>query len=199
LRDSHPLTFLGLCLLFTRLADGVDQLNNILLIGMTNRKDLIDEALLRPGRLEVQVEISLPDEKGRFQILQIHTSSLLEFVSFLKCAFLPANSLRHTPQAQALKRRRGPAQPGDEHQELFWRRTKRSAKSCADCCRCILKFVRLGLVRSATSFAMNRMVKAANKVELDPSVQQNLKVNKDDFSMGETRCDSVQLFDLICV
>lgn len=31
--------------------DGVDQLNNILLIGMTNRKDLIDEALLRPGRL----------------------------------------------------------------------------------------------------------------------------------------------------
>jgi vesicle-fusing ATPase len=31
--------------------DGVDQLNNILLIGMTNRKDMIDEALLRPGRL----------------------------------------------------------------------------------------------------------------------------------------------------
>jgi len=35
--------------------DGVDSLNNILLIGMTNRKDLIDEALLRPGRLEVHV------------------------------------------------------------------------------------------------------------------------------------------------
>jgi vesicle-fusing ATPase len=33
--------------------DGVDQLNNILLIGMTNRKDMIDDALLRPGRLEV--------------------------------------------------------------------------------------------------------------------------------------------------
>lgn len=31
--------------------DGVDSLNNILLIGMTNRKDLLDEALLRPGRL----------------------------------------------------------------------------------------------------------------------------------------------------
>ena len=56
--------------------DGVDQLNNILIIGMTNRKDMIDEALLRPGRLEVHVEISLPDEPGRAQILKIHTSHM---------------------------------------------------------------------------------------------------------------------------
>ncbi|OTB04896.1 hypothetical protein M426DRAFT_320473 [Hypoxylon sp. CI-4A] len=56
--------------------DGVDQLNNILLIGMTNRKDMIDDALLRPGRLEVHVEISLPDEHGRVQILNIHTSKI---------------------------------------------------------------------------------------------------------------------------
>ncbi|CCC05252.1 unnamed protein product [Sordaria macrospora k-hell] len=58
--------------------DGVDQLNNILLIGMTNRKDMIDDALLRPGRLEVQIEISLPDEHGRGQILKIHTSKMKE-------------------------------------------------------------------------------------------------------------------------
>ena len=58
--------------------DGVDQLNNILLIGMTNRKDMIDDALLRPGRLEVQVEISLPDEHGRQQILKIHTAKMKE-------------------------------------------------------------------------------------------------------------------------
>ncbi|PPR94389.1 hypothetical protein GOBAR_AA26279 [Gossypium barbadense] len=58
--------------------DGVESLNNVLLIGMTNRKDLLDEALLRPGRLEVQVEISLPDENGRFQILQIHTNKMKE-------------------------------------------------------------------------------------------------------------------------
>ena len=56
--------------------DGVDQLNNILIIGMTNRLDMIDEALLRPGRLEVHMEISLPDEKGRYQILNIHTAKM---------------------------------------------------------------------------------------------------------------------------
>lgn len=56
--------------------DGVDQLNNILLIGMTNRLDMIDEALLRPGRLEVHIEISLPDEHGRVQILTIHTAKM---------------------------------------------------------------------------------------------------------------------------
>ncbi|KAJ7693898.1 vesicular-fusion protein SEC18 [Mycena rosella] len=56
--------------------DGVDSLNNILIIGMTNRLDMIDEALLRPGRLEVHMEISLPDEKGRFQILNIHTAKM---------------------------------------------------------------------------------------------------------------------------
>jgi vesicle-fusing ATPase len=45
---------------------------------MTNRRDMIDEALLRPGRLEVQIEIGLPDEAGRLQILNIHTARLRE-------------------------------------------------------------------------------------------------------------------------
>lgn len=56
--------------------DGVDALNNILLIGMTNRKDMLDEALIRAGRLEVHIEVGLPDEKGRLQILKIHTSKV---------------------------------------------------------------------------------------------------------------------------
>jgi len=58
--------------------DGIDSPPNFLVIGMTNRKDLLDPALLRPGRLEVHVEISLPDEPGREQILRIHTTSLRE-------------------------------------------------------------------------------------------------------------------------
>lgn len=56
--------------------DGVDSLNNILLIGMTNRRDLIDTAILRPGRFEVHIEIGLPNEEGRRQIFDIHTKEL---------------------------------------------------------------------------------------------------------------------------
>ncbi|SCL98005.1 N-ethylmaleimide-sensitive fusion protein, putative [Plasmodium chabaudi adami] len=56
--------------------DGVNSLNNILLIGMTNRIDLIDEALLRPGRFELHIEISLPNKEGRIQILNIHTKNM---------------------------------------------------------------------------------------------------------------------------
>jgi vesicle-fusing ATPase len=58
--------------------DGVEALNNILIIGMTNRKDLMDEAILRPGRLELHVEIGLPNEKGRLEILNIHTKKMRE-------------------------------------------------------------------------------------------------------------------------
>ncbi|KPI86717.1 putative vesicle-fusing ATPase putative N-ethylmaleimide-sensitive factor [Leptomonas seymouri] len=58
--------------------DGVNSLNNVLLIGMTNRLDLIDEAILRPGRFEVHVEIGLPDEDGRVEIFRIHTRGMRE-------------------------------------------------------------------------------------------------------------------------
>eukprot|EP00767_Chilomastix_cuspidata_P004247 gnl/Chilomastix_cuspidata/438.p1 GENE.gnl/Chilomastix_cuspidata/438~~gnl/Chilomastix_cuspidata/438.p1 ORF type:complete len:809 (+),score=213.63 gnl/Chilomastix_cuspidata/438:158-2584(+) len=58
--------------------DGVEAVNNVLVIGMTNRKDLIDEALLRPGRFEVHLEIGLPDEEGCHEIYKIHTHSMKE-------------------------------------------------------------------------------------------------------------------------
>ena len=58
--------------------DGVSALNNVLIIGITNRRELLDSALLRPGRLEVDIEVGLPDERGRAQILDIHTRGMRE-------------------------------------------------------------------------------------------------------------------------
>ena len=51
--------------------DGIDRLDNVLIVGITNRKDLIDEALLRPGRFEVHLKINAPTLRGRREILSI--------------------------------------------------------------------------------------------------------------------------------
>jgi vesicle-fusing ATPase len=56
--------------------DGVKDMENVLVIGLTNRMDLIDPALIRPGRLEVHVEVKEPNEEGRREILQLHMSGL---------------------------------------------------------------------------------------------------------------------------
>lgn len=58
--------------------DGINSLNNVLIIGMTNRLELLDEALTRPGRLELKIEIGLPSETGRRQIFDIHLAKLKE-------------------------------------------------------------------------------------------------------------------------
>lgn len=58
--------------------DGVNQLRNVLIIGMTNRIELIDPALLRAKRIGIHIEIGLPDKEGRQQILQIHTAAMRE-------------------------------------------------------------------------------------------------------------------------
>jgi len=47
----------------------------ILVIGATNRADLLDEALLRPGRFDRQVKVDLPEKEGRLRILEIHTKN----------------------------------------------------------------------------------------------------------------------------
>ncbi len=60
------------------LMDGLDEVHNTLVIGMTNRRELLDSALLRPGRFEVQIEVSLPDEQGREEIFEIHSRSMRE-------------------------------------------------------------------------------------------------------------------------
>uniref|UniRef100_A0A182RS91 Vesicle-fusing ATPase n=1 Tax=Anopheles funestus TaxID=62324 RepID=A0A182RS91_ANOFN len=122
--------------------DGVEQLNNILVIGMTNRRDMIDEALLRPGRLEVQMEISLPNEEGRVQILSIHTRRMKEFKKLA---------------------------PDVDLRELGVKTKNFSGAELE------------GLVRAAQSTAMNRLIKAASKVEVDPAAMEKLMVTREDF------------------
>lgn len=61
---------------FLTMIDGVDVRSNIFIMGLTNRRDRLDEALLRSGRLGLQVHIPLPDEAGRHDILNIHTAHL---------------------------------------------------------------------------------------------------------------------------
>jgi len=56
--------------------DGFDGLSDVKIIAATNRVDILDEAILRPGRLERHVEIEVPSEEGRVEILAIHTKKM---------------------------------------------------------------------------------------------------------------------------
>jgi len=68
--DSH-VTERVISQILTEL-DGLESLNSVIVIAATNRPDIIDSALLRPGRFDRLIEIGLPDEKARLQILKIH-------------------------------------------------------------------------------------------------------------------------------
>ena len=102
---------------------------------------MIDDALLRPGRLEVHMEISLPDEYGRVQILKIHTSKM---------------------------RASGNLDADVDLAELATRTKNFSGAEIS------------GLVRSATSFALNRHVKAGTTAGVSDDVD-SLTVNREDF------------------
>ncbi|MBP7074131.1 MAG: ATP-dependent zinc metalloprotease FtsH [Rhabdochlamydiaceae bacterium] len=56
--------------------DGFDPTEGIILIAATNRPDVLDKALLRPGRFDRRVIIDLPDIKGRFEILKVHARKI---------------------------------------------------------------------------------------------------------------------------
>ena len=53
--------------------DGIEKLTGVLVLAATNRPDMVDPALLRPGRFDVVVEIPLPDEPERLAILRVQT------------------------------------------------------------------------------------------------------------------------------
>ena len=56
--------------------DGFDPLGEIKVIAATNRKDILDHAIVRPGRLDRLIEVGLPNDKGRSEILKVHTARM---------------------------------------------------------------------------------------------------------------------------
>ncbi|MCD6369780.1 MAG: AAA family ATPase, partial [Thermoproteales archaeon] len=56
--------------------DGIEKLEGVVVIGATNRPDIVDPALLRPGRLERIIYVGPPDEEARLEILKIHTRNM---------------------------------------------------------------------------------------------------------------------------
>ena len=56
--------------------DGFDSRQGIILLGATNRPEILDSALLRPGRFDRQVLVDRPDRVGRLQILRVHTAAI---------------------------------------------------------------------------------------------------------------------------
>lgn len=56
--------------------DGFEKNSGIIVIGATNRADLLDSALLRPGRFDREISVGLPDLKGREEILKVHTKNV---------------------------------------------------------------------------------------------------------------------------
>ncbi|MEP6743693.1 MAG: ATP-dependent zinc metalloprotease FtsH [bacterium] len=56
--------------------DGFDQSSSIVVIGSTNRADVLDRALMRPGRFDREIVVNLPDVRGREAILSVHASKL---------------------------------------------------------------------------------------------------------------------------
>ncbi len=61
--------------------DGLEELKNVVVIGATNRPDMIDPALLRPGRLEQHIFIPPPDEAGRKQILEVYLKRIKDMLA----------------------------------------------------------------------------------------------------------------------
>jgi 26S proteasome regulatory subunit T4 len=83
--------------------DGFDSLGRTKLIMATNRPDTLDPALMRPGRLDRKIEVPLPNEQARLEILKIHAGPVnkhgdMDYEAIVKvrsCSFDPPSPLRH--------------------------------------------------------------------------------------------------------
>ena len=72
--------------------DGFDSLGRTKLIMATNRPDTLDPALMRPGRLDRKIEVPLPNEQARLEILKIHAGPVnkhgdIDYEAIVKVAF----------------------------------------------------------------------------------------------------------------
>lgn len=86
------LTFVCLQQLLNQM-DGFDALGRTKLIMATNRPDTLDPALLRPGRLDRKIEVPLPNEQARLEILKIHAAPVnktgeIDYEAIVKVRYL---------------------------------------------------------------------------------------------------------------
>ena len=56
--------------------DGFDTDERVIIFAATNRKDMLDKALIRPGRFDRNIDITMPDLKGREEIFQVHLKKI---------------------------------------------------------------------------------------------------------------------------
>ncbi len=92
--------------------DGFDQLGQVKVIMATNRPDVLDPALLRPGRLDRKIEIPLPNETARLDVIKIHSSKIntrgeVDFETIAKLSGMHAHAHTHTHTRTLIGSQRG--------------------------------------------------------------------------------------------
>ena len=99
--------------------DGFDTSNNVIVLASTNRPDILDPALLRPGRFDRRVTLDLPDVKGRAAILEVHSKGKplaedvnLQSISKLTTGFSGADLNNLVNEAAILAARRSKTEIG---------------------------------------------------------------------------------------
>jgi transitional endoplasmic reticulum ATPase len=106
--------------------DGIEDLKGVVVLGATNRLDMLDPALLRPGRFDFQVELPVPDLAARLTILGVHTRKMplgpdvdVEALAALCEGFVGADIEGLCRRAAALAIREFLEQPGQAVEEFF--------------------------------------------------------------------------------
>ena len=102
--------------------DGFDARKAVIIMGATNRPEVLDPALLRPGRFDRQVLVDKPDINGREQVLKIHTRNV---------KMVPEVDLRMIARPHGGLRRRGPGEPGERGGAAGARARTRPRSTCA--------------------------------------------------------------------